>query len=159
MSKIRIILGVVCALAAAALLAGGCTLAKVRDISITSVGVKYLVPTSTRSVDAVLRLGVNNPSIPFTVHDLDGLIRQGDKLWATFTSTGTDIQGQSEQVYELPCTIVLADGVSFLDVLALAARRQLDGITADINLPVEVKRGVGTTLHFKDIDLTQLSTK
>jgi hypothetical protein len=158
MMKVRHIF-LVLALAAAALLAGGCTLAKVKDISITSVGVKYLVPTSLRSVDAVLLLGVNNPSIPFTVYNLEGLIHQEDKPLATLTSPGASVEGKSAQVYELPCTITLADGVSFLDVLAIAARRSLEGITADIDLPVTLNNGMGTTLHFKDVDLTQLSTQ
>ncbi len=157
MKKVRNIL-LAAVLAVTVLLAGGCTLSRIKDISITSVGVKYLVPTSTRSVDAVLRLGVNNPAMPFTVHDLEGLIHQEDKPIAIFTSAGTSIEGKTEQVYELPCTITLAEGVSFLDVLAIAARRSLKGLTADLDLPVITKSGVGTTLHFKDIDLTQLST-
>ena len=32
----------------------GCDVAKIKDLSVTSVGVKYLVPTSSRSMDAVL---------------------------------------------------------------------------------------------------------
>ena len=31
-----------------------CDVAKIKDLSVTSVGVKYLVPTSSRSMDAVL---------------------------------------------------------------------------------------------------------
>ena len=85
MKKVRNIL-LAAVLAVTVLLAGGCTLSRIKDISITSVGVKYLVPTSTRSVDAVLRLGVNNPAMPFTVHDLEGLIHQEDKPIAIFTS-------------------------------------------------------------------------
>lgn len=156
MKAARIIL-LVLSLAVTALLAGGCALLKAKDISITSVGVKYLVPTSTRSVDAVLKLGVNNPSVPFTAHDLQGLIHQEDKALATLTSPGASVEGKTEKVYELPCTITLADGVSFLDILAIAARRSLEGITADIDLPVTLTNGMGTTLHFKDIELSQLS--
>ena len=47
----------------------GCDVAKLKDLSVTSVGVKYLVPTSSRSMDAVLLLGLDNPSISFTVQD------------------------------------------------------------------------------------------
>ena len=39
----------------------GCDVAKIKDLSVTSVGVKYLVPTSSRSMDAVLLLGLDNP--------------------------------------------------------------------------------------------------
>lgn len=135
----------------------GCGLSKVKDMSITSCGFKYLVPTSTRSVDAVLLLGVDNPALQLTLSDVEGTIDQGDRALATFTTGEITLAARTEQVYELPCTVTLADGVSFLDVLSLAARRSLSGITADINLYVKLKSGAGMPLQFKDVDLSSLS--
>ena len=54
----------------------GCDVAKIKDLSVTSVGVKYLVPTSSRSMDAVLLLGLDNPSISFTVQDVTGVVKR-----------------------------------------------------------------------------------
>jgi hypothetical protein len=61
------------------------------------------------------------------------------------------------QVYELPCTALLADQVSLLDLLALAAKRSLNGMTVDVKLRVSLKDGKGTVLTFNNIDLTQFS--
>ena len=45
----------------AALLLCSCGVSKVKDISLSSVGISYIVPTSLRSMDGKLLLGINNP--------------------------------------------------------------------------------------------------
>ena len=135
----------------------GCDVAKIKDLSVTSVGVKYLVPTSTRSMDAVLLLGLDNPSISFTVQDVSGVVKHYDREIARFTAGELPVQARSVQVYELPCTAVLSDNVSLLDLLAIAARRSMEGLTADVKLRVSLKGGKGTVLTFNGIDLSQFS--
>ena len=140
----------------------GCDVAKIKDLSVTSVGVKYLVPTSSRSMDAVLLLGLDNPSISFTVQDVSGVVKHYDREIARleiarFTAGELPVQARSVQVYELPCTAVLAEKVSLLDLLAIAARRSMEGLTADVKLRVSLKGGKGTVLTFNGIDLSQFS--
>ena len=135
----------------------GCDVAKIKDLSVTSVGVKYLVPTSSRSMDAVLLLGLDNPSISFTVQDVTGVVKHYDREIAHFTAGELPVQARSVQVYELPCTAVLVDKVSLLDLLAIAARRSMEGLTADVKLRVSLKGGKGTVLTFNGIDLSQFS--
>lgn len=151
----RIGIWIVIALAAVAV--SGCGVAKLKNLSVTSVGVKYLVPTSSRSMDAVLLLGLDNPSIDFTVKDVKGVVKYYDREMVHFTAGELPVQARSVQVYELPCTAVLADQVSLLDLLAIAAKRSMDGMTTDVKLRVELKSGAGTTLHFNDIDLSSFS--
>ena len=134
-----------------------CDVAKIKDLSVTSVGVKYLVPTSTRSMDAVLLLGLDNPSISFTVQDVSGVVKHYDREIARFGAGELPVQARSVQVYELPCTAVLSDNVSLLDLLAIAARRSMEGLTADVKLRVSLKGGKGTVLTFNGIDLSQFS--
>jgi len=143
-------------LAAVAVFAA-CDVAKIKDLSVTSVGVKYLVPTSSRSMDAVLLLGLDNPSISFTVQDVSGVVKHYDREIAQFTAGELPVQAKSVQVYELPCTAVLSDKVSLLDLLAIAARRSMEGLTADVKLRVSLKGGKGTVLTFNDIDLSSFS--
>ena len=64
----------------------GCDVAKIKDLNVTSVGVKYLVPTSSRSMDAVLLLGLDNPSIAFTVTDVSGVVKHYDRELVRFTA-------------------------------------------------------------------------
>ncbi len=141
-------------------LAGGCAVSRIKDISLVSTGVKYVVPTSSRSMDAMLLLEVDNPSIDFNVSDVTGTLRHGDRALAHFVSGQTAIQGKSHQVYELPCTITLADGVSLLDVLVYASRRnKLEGLKMDVDLRAALKNGLSKVLEFHEIDLSQFSQR
>ena len=140
------------------LVTSSCAITRIKDISLVSTGVKYVVPTSSRSMDAMLLLEVDNPSISFNVSDVTGTLRHGDKALAHFVSGQTSIQGKSHQVYELPCTITLAEGVSLLDVLIYASRRnKLDGLKMDIDLRATLKNGLSKVLEFHEIDLSQFS--
>ena len=150
-------IGLLCLVVAAALAVTGCGIAKIRELRVTSVGVKYLVPTSSRSMDAVLLLGLDNPSVSFTVQDVSGTVRYYDREMVHFTAGELPVQARSAQVYELPCTAILADKVSLLDLLALGAKRSMDGMTVDVKLRVKLKSGAGKTLTFKNIDLSSFS--
>ena len=150
-------LGIALALMASLLAVSGCAVTKIREIRITSVGVKYIVPTSSRSLDAVLLLGIDNPSISFTAQDVSGVVKQYDRELGKFTAGQLPIQAKSVQVYELPCTIALSEKVSLLDLIAIGARRSMEGMTADVKLRVSLRGGKGTTLTFNGLDLSQFS--
>ena len=150
-------IGIVLALLAGLLAVSGCAVTKIREIRITSVGVKYIVPTSSRSLDAVLLLGIDNPSISFTAQDVTGVVKQYGRELGKFTAGQLPIQAKSVQVYELPCTVALSEKVSLLDLLAIAARRSMEGMTVDVKLRVSLKGGKGTTLTFNGLDLSQFS--
>lgn len=150
-------IGLLALFTAALVAVSGCDVAKIKDLSVTSVGVKYVVPTSTKSMDAVLLLGLDNPSISFTVQDVKGVIKSYDREMVHFTAGELPVQAKSVQVYEFPCSALLADKVSLLDLLAFAARRSMEGLTADVELRVSLKGGKGTVLSFKKIDLSQFS--
>ena len=150
-------IGVLLALVAGLLAVSGCAVTKIREIRLTNVGVKYIVPTSSRSLDAVLLLGIDNPSISFTAQDVSGVVKQYGRELGKFTAGELPVQAKSVQVYELPCTVALSEKVSLLDLLAIAARRSMEGMTADVKLRVSLKGGKGTVLTFDGIDLAQFS--
>ena len=150
-------IGLLCLLVAALFAVSGCAVTKIREIRVTSVGVKYIVPTSTRSLDGVLLLGIDNPSISFTAQDVQGVVKSYGREIAQFTAGQLPVQARSAQVYELPCTATLMDKVSLLDLLAIASKRSLEGMTVDVKLRVSLKGGKGTTLTFNGLDLAQFS--
>ena len=150
-------IGVFLALVASLMAVSGCAVTKIREIRLTNVGVKYIVPTSSRSLDAVLLLGIDNPSISFTAQDVSGVVKQYGRELGKFTAGQLPVQAKSLQVYELPCTVALSEKVSLLDLLAIAAHRSMEGLTADVKLRVSLKGGKGTVLTFNGIDLAQFS--
>ena len=150
-------IGLLALFVATLLAVSGCGVSKIRQIRVTSVGVKYVVPTSSRSVDGVLLLGIDNPSISFTAQDVQGVVKSYGRELARFTAGELPVQARSVQVYELPCTAALSEKVSLLDLLAFASKRSMEGMTVDVKLRVSLGRGKGTTLTFNDIDLSQFS--
>jgi ABC-type amino acid transport substrate-binding protein len=150
-------IGLLALFVATLLAVSGCGISKIRQIRVTSVGVKYVVPTSSRSVDGVLLLGLDNPSISFTAQDVQGVVKSYGRELARFTAGELPVQARSVQVYELPCTAALSEKVSLLDLLAFASKRSMEGMTVDVKLRVSLGRGKGTVLTFNDIDLSQFS--
>lgn len=158
MKTLRRILLAVTAAAVTCLLAGSCGVTKIKDIKLESCGVKYIIPTSLRTFDARLELGVNNPAMTFNVSGIDGSIRVDEVPFATFTAGQLRVEGRQIGNYELPCYITLEPGISLIDVMKLYTRRSLDGIKADINLQVESKNGtLKAPLSYKNLDLAEFS--
>lgn len=153
----RILLAVAAA-AVTCLMAGSCGVSKIKDIKLVQAGVKYIIPTSLRTFDAVLELGVDNPAMTFNVSGIDGRIRVDEVPFATFTAGELRVEGKKILRYELPCSITLEPGITLLDVLKLSTRRSLDGIKADVNLKVASKSGaLKAPLSYKDLDLAEFS--
>ena len=144
---------------AVALLASSCGMSKIKDISLSSVGIAYIVPTSMRSMDGKLLLGINNPSISFAVQEVTGTIRYEEKPIAHFSTGSIELQGKTDLVYELPCTVTLADGASLLDVLVIASKRSLNGLKVDVDIWGGLKKNgvIRAPLKFRDLDISKFS--
>ncbi len=142
-----------------ALLAGSCGVSKVKQISLSSVGIAYIVPTSLRSMDAKLLLGINNPAMSFAVQEVTGTIRYQEKPLAHFSTGSIELQGKSDQVYELPCTVTLAEGASLLDLLIIASKRSLDGLKADVDIQGALRKNgvLRAPVKFRDLDISNFS--
>ena len=145
----------------AALALCSCGVSKVRDMSLTSVGIMYIVPTSARSMDAKLELGINNPAMAFAVQEVTGTVRYNDKELAHFMTGPMQLEGKTEQVYELPCTITLAEGASLLDILIMASKGNLKGLKADVDIYAALKKNgvLRAPFRFRDLDLHELSQR
>ena len=156
MKKVRHIL----LLLVTALALTGCGISKIKEISLSSVDVAYVVPTSGRSLDGKLLLGINNPAMGFIVQEVSGTLRYNDKPIALFKTTGPVVlQGKCDAVYEVPCTVSLAEGASILEVMMLAGRRSLDGFWADVDVIASRKPGGKWygPIQFRDIELSSYS--
>lgn len=141
----------------AALLASSCGLSKMKEISVTSVGVAYIVPTSSRSVDAKLLLGIDNPARSFAVQEINGLIRYQDKVIAHFVTGPLELEGKTLRDYELPCSIRLDDNSSLLEVLVIASKGSLEGLKADVDIQGALKKNgvLRAPFSFRDLDISQ----
>ena len=139
-------------LALALITAASCGVSKVKDIKVTSVDFKYITPTSARSLDAVLLIGIDNPAPALNISALEGTVKYRDREIVNVVSEGIVLQKKCEQVYEVPCTASLVDGVSLLSLIPVFSATP-DALKADVRLHVALKNGPGTDLAFNDLKI------
>ena len=139
-------------LVVATVLASSCGVSRVKDIKVTSVDFKYITPTSARSMDAVLLLGVDNPAPAMKISALEGIVSYAGRQIVQVTAGELMLEKKSSQVYEVPCTASLVDGVSLLSLIP-AFSGSPDALKADVRLHVALKNGPGTDLVFNDLKI------
>ena len=138
-------------LVAAVLLVAGCSpMNKVKDIRLTSWEIREVKPQGFRGLNATVAVGIDNPSMSVTIDRLEGMIHTAEREFARFeTTSGVQLAGKSEQVYEVPCTFSLCDGFNVLHVFALMETQNLDDLSVDVVARVRVK-GISKTLRYSD---------
>jgi len=134
-----------------------CGIAKVKDIKIDSFDVKYITPTSARSLDAVLLVGIHNPSTNIIISGLEGTVKYAGREIAVVQAGTIPLEKKSDKVYEIPCTASLVDGVSLLTLFPIFAMQSPQDLSADVRLRVALKSGAGTDLVFNDLTIAKFS--
>jgi hypothetical protein len=130
---------------------------KMKDIKITSVGLESLSPKGFRAADAVLSLGIDNPSMAFTITKVNGLLKYNGEDFATYSADSLAVDKKCEKVYDLPCSAVISENVGLRQVMNLITSGSLEGFTTDVEAHVTLKNGIGKTFTFKDLDLNKIS--
>lgn len=153
----RTIFGIFVALLACAVLSGCSGLSKVKDIKVTSCGLESYSLKGLRSVDAVLAVGIDNPTFAFKVMDVSGTVKYNGEDFATYTADTVSVEKKCSKVYDLPCSATLNDGVSLKQLMQIAKKGSLEGFTTDVTATVKLKSGAGKTFKFKNIDLNELA--
>lgn len=151
-----IFIGFFVAFLASAVLSGCSGLSKVKDIKVTSCGLESYSLKGLRSIDAVLAVGIDNPTFAFTVMDVSGTVKYNGEDFATYTADTICVEKKCSKVYDLPCTATLSDGVSLMKMMQIVKKGNLEGFTTDVTATVKLKSGAGTTMKFKDIDLSKM---
>jgi hypothetical protein len=132
---------------------------KFKEIDVTSCEVASLTPKGFRSVDAVLAVGVHNPTVSFTLSDVTGSIRNGELTIATFTGGPVTVAKKCDDVYELPCTLMLEEGLSLFEIINLIKTMNFGGYTIDVSGEVSLANGLKKKLKYTDIPLDSLLDK
>ncbi|MBR1576573.1 MAG: hypothetical protein IJ654_09025 [Bacteroidales bacterium] len=132
---------------------------KFKELDVTSCEVASLTPKGFRSVDAVLSVGVHNPTLAFTLSDIAGSIRNGDLTIATFTGGPVTVAKKSDGVYNLPCTLMLEEGLSLFEIINLIKTMNFGGYTVDVSGEVSLTNGLKKKLSYEDIPLESLLDK
>lgn len=153
----RNISGILIALLACAILSGCSGLSKVKDIKVTSCGLESYSLKGLRSIDAVLAVGIDNPTFAFKVMDVSGVVKYNGEDFATYTADTVSVDKKCSKVYDMPCTATLNDGISLMKLMQIVKKGNLEGFTTDVTVTVKLKSGAGKTFRFKNIDLKKMT--
>ncbi len=137
----------------------GCGVSKVKDIKVTSFGIESYSLRGLRSLEAVVALGIDNPSFEFTVTDLAGTILYNGENFASYAADSVRVAARCESVYDLKCTATLSDGVTLRNLLMLAGSGGLDGLTTDVEAKVILRNGVAKKIRVKNLDIAEMVRK
>lgn len=142
---------------ALSMLLGGCSaINKAKDIEVTSFSLKSFSPNGLKAVDAVLSIEVDNPTIAFSLTDIEGVVYYEGEEFATYAGGPISIKGKCLGAYELPCSLRLSPSISLFSVLKIASSGNLEGLTTDVQAKVVLKGGIAKTLKYKDLPIQDL---
>ena len=102
---------------------------------------------------------MHNPTLAFTLSDIAGSIRNGDLTIATFTGGPVTVAKKSDGVYNLPCTLMLEEGLSLFEIINLIKTMNFGGYTVDVSGEVSLTNGLKKKLSYEDIPLESLLDK
>ena len=136
----------------------GCT-NSFKDIKITSCDVLSLTPLGLSSVEAYLELGVHNPAMQFTLTDLKGTVRMGDRPYLLVTCDDATVVKLGDDSYTLHLVGTLADGVNPFVIASVVSLKDFSLLKADLSGHVTLKNGLGKDIELKDLSLAEMVVK
>ena len=130
---------------------------KIKEIHLTSWAVESYTPVGFRGLDLVLKLGVDNPALQFTVYDVEAeLFRHGKSLGTFVTTDPVTVKPRTVAEYSLKGQARLSDGVSLFSVLALMKNFNMAEYSISYSASVKIRGGGHVTLRKKDVPLNEL---
>ncbi len=139
------------------LVAAGCSpIQKIKNIKVTSAALESLSPNGLRSLDIGVLLGIDNPAMQFTAEDISGTIYRLGEPYVDFTVEPITVKARTAGVYELNASAALRPEISLMTVLGLARNYDLAEFTADVDVTVKLRSGVGKALKIKNINIKEL---
>ena len=127
-----------------------------RGVNVTSCTVDSVTPNGLRAIKAVLKVGIVNPMNSFRVSRIDGVINNGGRELATFTTGKIKVDRKSNKVYPLNCEGTIAKDVGLVELLGIAGSQDFSRMTVDLKVKVRTFLGFCKTLKFNDIKVSDL---
>ena len=142
----------------AAFMLTGCV-TKYKKIKVSSFELESVVPSSLRSANIVVAVGINNPAPSFQVRDIEATVKQNGEVMGLVTGEPVSVDGKCDRVYRIPLQAQLADGVSLMQLLATYKNFNPEEFTIDLHARANVAGKVGKDIDYKDVPLTKFMKK
>ena len=142
----------------AAFILTGCV-SKYKKIKVSSFEVESVVPSSLRSANVVVAVGINNPAPAFQVRDIEATVKQNGNVMGLVTGEPVSVDGKCERVYRIPLQAQLAEGVGLMQLLATYKSFNPEEFTIDLHARANVAGKIGKDIDYKDVPLTKFMKK
>ena len=142
----------------AAFMLTGCV-SKYKKIKLSSFELESVVPSSLRSANVVVAVGIDNPAPSFQVRDIEATVKQNGSVLGQVTGEPVSVDGKCDRVYRVPLQAQLADGVSLMQLLATYKNFNPEEFTIDLHARANVAGKVGKDIDYKDVPLSKFMTK
>ena len=122
------------------LVLSGC--AKLSQVSVTSFTLDSVNPKGLRSLSLTASVGVHNPASEITLSEISGEVIISGKVIGNVAMAPVILAARTDSSYTVKADVSLADGVSVMDVLALAGQKsRIEAATVNIYAKAKVKGG------------------
>lgn len=129
----------------------------VKDIKVTSVELVSLTPQGLRDIDAVIKLGLYNPTVGFEITDLCGTLKYKGQEAMILKADQLMVGGKSDKVYTIPVHGSLSEDFNPLQLLQMLKDKiDFKDVTLDVSVRPALRGGLGKNLEYKDIPLDKL---
>ena len=130
-----------------------------QDIKVTSCDLESLSPRGLSAIDAVVNVGVDNPTVQVTLTNLAAVVKMDGVPCLHVTADDLTLAPKSEQVYSLLLHGALDELFNPLQLLTLLAEPNLDALTLDVSFRGKLRSGLGKDFEYTDIALKDLLSK
>ncbi len=148
------IIKIAVALCLAAIVLPSC--ASLKKIEVTSYQVESIVPEGMRSLHAALSVGVDNPSVQFTLQDTQVTVYRNGVTVGYCDVDPVTVRGRTSAKYHVSGIVNLAPNISLIQAMSFATHFDVKEYTLDIITKAKLKCGIGKKLTFKDMPLEEL---
>ena len=137
------------------LLLGSC--AKVKQLGVTSFELDSVTPRGLRALTLTMSVGVHNPAKEITLSEISGEAVVSGKVIGNVAMAPVVLTARKDSTYKVKADVTLAEGVSVLEVLALAKNKSaIENGTANIYAKAKLKGGPSKKIKMEDVPLKKL---
>ena len=113
---------------------------EIKNIKMTGCSLESVTPVGMKGIKAQLAVGIDNPSMKFTVSDIHGTVYYQDSELIHYTAEPITVDKHCSAVCPVTCSGTVADKVSVSKLLSLLINSNIEDYTVDINARLELKR-------------------
>ena len=137
------------------LILGSC--AKVKQVGVTSLELDSVTPRGLRALTLTMSVGVHNPVNEITLSEISGEAVVSGKVIGNVAMAPVVLTARKDSTYKVKADVTLAEGVSVLEVLALAKNKSaIENGTANVYAKAKLKGGPSKKIKMEDVPLKKL---